>query len=91
MSMCLASIRTPIISAKRWKDMPCCRAAEKEWLVLIKDWDINRQSVYRFKKPLFLPRGTVLHMRYVYDNSKANVRNPERSAGTSEGGQPIGR
>ena len=50
--------------------------AEKKWLVMIKDWDINRQSVYRLKKPLFLPRGTVLHMRYTYDNSKANVRNP---------------
>lgn len=48
---------------------------KKEWLVLIKDWDINRQSVYRFRTPLFLPRGTVLHMRYTYDNSKANVRN----------------
>jgi len=49
---------------------------EKKWLVLIKDWDINRQSVYRLRKPLFLPRGTVLHMHYTYDNSKANVRNP---------------
>ena len=49
---------------------------KKEWLVLIHDWDINRQSVYRFKKPLFLPKGSVLYMRYTYDNSKANVRNP---------------
>lgn len=49
---------------------------KKEWLVLIKDWDINRQSVYRFRKPLLLPKGSVLHMRYTYDNSKENVRNP---------------
>ncbi len=49
---------------------------KKKWLVLIRDWDIDRQSVYRFATPVFLPAGTVLHMRYTYDNSAANVRNP---------------
>jgi Flp pilus assembly protein TadD/mono/diheme cytochrome c family protein len=49
---------------------------EKKWLVLIRDWDIDRQSVYRFQSPTFLPKNTVLHMRYTYDNSKGNVRNP---------------
>ena len=49
---------------------------EKKWLILIRNWDIDRQSVYRYKSPVFLPRGTVLHMRYVYDNSSANIRNP---------------
>ena len=42
----------------------------------IRNWDIDRQSVYRYRKPLFLPRGTTLHMRYTYDNSAANVHNP---------------
>ncbi len=45
-------------------------------LILIEDWDIDRQSVYRLANPLPLPAGTVLHMRYTYDNSAANVRNP---------------
>jgi Flp pilus assembly protein TadD len=45
-------------------------------LILIEDWDIDRQSVYRLAKPLALPAGTVLHMRYIYDNSAANGRNP---------------
>jgi Flp pilus assembly protein TadD len=45
-------------------------------LILIKDWDIDRQSVYAYRKPLLLPAGSVLHMRYVYDNSTANPRNP---------------
>jgi Flp pilus assembly protein TadD len=45
-------------------------------LILIKDWDIDRQSVYSYRKPLLLPAGSVLHMRYVYDNSNANPRNP---------------
>jgi tetratricopeptide (TPR) repeat protein/mono/diheme cytochrome c family protein len=49
---------------------------EKKWLVLIRDWDIDRQSVYRFQSPVFLPKNTVLTMRYTYDNSKANIRNP---------------
>jgi Flp pilus assembly protein TadD len=45
-------------------------------LILIKDWDIDRQSVYSYRKPLLLPAGSVLHMRYVYDNSATNPRNP---------------
>src|ERR1700761_5086350 len=49
---------------------------EKKWLVLIRDWDIDRQSVYRFQSSVFLPKNTVLHMRYTYDNSKDNIRNP---------------
>jgi Flp pilus assembly protein TadD/mono/diheme cytochrome c family protein len=49
---------------------------EKKWLILIPDWDIDRQSVYRYKSPLFLPKGSVIHMRYTYDNSAANIRNP---------------
>jgi Flp pilus assembly protein TadD len=49
---------------------------EKKWLVLIREWDIDRQSVYRFQSPVFLPKSTVLHMRYTYDNFKGNIRNP---------------
>ena len=56
-----------------WATLP---DGEKKWLVWIRDWDIDRQSVYRYREPLQLPKGTLLHMRYVYDNSKANPRNP---------------
>lgn len=49
---------------------------EKKWLILIPDWDIDRQSVYRYQSPIFLPKGSVIHMRYTYDNSTANIRNP---------------
>jgi len=49
---------------------------EKKWLILIPDWDIDRQSVYRYQSPIFLPKGSVLHMRYLYDNSSNNIRNP---------------
>jgi Flp pilus assembly protein TadD len=56
-----------------WAELP---DGTRRDLILIEDWDINRQSVYRLAKPLPLPAGTVLHMRYSYDNSAANVRNP---------------
>ena len=49
---------------------------EKKWLIWIRDWDIDRQAVYRYREPLHLPKGTALHMRYLYDNSAANPRNP---------------
>jgi tetratricopeptide (TPR) repeat protein len=48
----------------------------KKWLIWIKDWDINWQAVYRYVKPIFLPKGTVLSMWWTYDNSADNVRNP---------------
>jgi Flp pilus assembly protein TadD len=50
----------------------------KKWLIWIKDWDINWQAVYRYVKPIFLPKGTILSMRYSYDNSADNIRNPNR-------------
>jgi Flp pilus assembly protein TadD len=56
-----------------WAILP---SGEKKWLVWIRNWDIDRQSVYRYKEPIFLPKGTVLHMRYIYDNSAANPHNP---------------
>jgi Flp pilus assembly protein TadD len=48
----------------------------KKPLVWIKDWDLNWQAVYRYRRPIFLPAGTVISMRYIYDNSAANPRNP---------------
>ena len=43
----------------------------------IKDWDFRWQHVYREQTPIALPKGTRLSMEYTYDNSAANVRNPE--------------
>jgi Flp pilus assembly protein TadD len=48
----------------------------KKPLVWIKDWDLNWQAVYRYERPVFLPAGTVIYMRFTYDNSAANPRNP---------------
>jgi len=45
-------------------------------LLHIRQWDLHWQQDYRFLKPIALPRGTRLTMRYVYDNSAENRRNP---------------
>jgi len=48
----------------------------RKWIVRIPEWDLNWQGVYRLKEPALLPKGTVVSMRYHYDNSSDNVRNP---------------
>ena len=45
-------------------------------LLLIKDWDFNWQGDYQYARPIFLPKGSTLAMRFTYDNSTNNVRNP---------------
>jgi tetratricopeptide (TPR) repeat protein len=47
-------------------------------LIAIGDWDFRWQDVYRYARPLVLPRGTTIAMRFTYDNSAANPRNPHR-------------
>ena len=47
-------------------------------LIAIDDWDFRWQDVYRFTAPIALPKGTTIAMRYTYDNSAENVRNPRQ-------------
>jgi len=56
-------------------------------LIRILDWDFRWQHVFRLVEPLTLPRGTRLSMRFVYDNSDANPRNPRRPAEEALWGQ----
>jgi Flp pilus assembly protein TadD len=56
-------------------------------LIAIRDWDFRWQHVYRFVTPLRLPKGTTLSMRYAYDNSPANPRNPQRPPARARWGQ----
>jgi tetratricopeptide (TPR) repeat protein/mono/diheme cytochrome c family protein len=46
-------------------------------LLQIRDWDFDWQDTYRYVTPFHLPKGTTLSMRYVYDNSASNRRNPQ--------------
>jgi Flp pilus assembly protein TadD/mono/diheme cytochrome c family protein len=57
-----------------------------ETLIDIKHWDLNWQAVYRYEKPAPLPKGTVIAMRYVYDNSEQNTANPNRPPKRVKGG-----
>jgi tetratricopeptide (TPR) repeat protein len=46
-------------------------------LISIPDWDLRWQHVYRYQNPITLPKGTTIAMRYRYDNSSNNPRNPD--------------
>jgi hypothetical protein len=48
----------------------------RRWLIRIPNWNPDWQAVYYYREPMFLPKGTLISMRYHYDNSAANVRNP---------------
>jgi tetratricopeptide (TPR) repeat protein len=56
-------------------------------LIHIADWDFRWQHVYRFVTPVRLPKGTTVSMRYTYDNSSANTRNPQRPPVRARWGQ----
>jgi len=47
-------------------------------LITIDDWDFRWQDVYRYAQPVRLPKGSTVRMRFVYDNSAANPRNPHQ-------------
>ncbi len=45
-------------------------------LITIRDWDFRWQDVYRYVAPIALPQGSTIRMRFTYDNSAQNARNP---------------
>jgi len=47
-------------------------------LLEIKDWDFAWQDEYRYQRPVALPAGTTLDVRWLFDNSADNPRNPSR-------------
>ncbi|MGB2625604.1 MAG: tetratricopeptide repeat protein [Candidatus Acidiferrum sp.] len=58
----------------------------KKTLIFIPRWDLNWQAVFYYEQPVFLPKGTVVSMEYVYDNSEANTANPFRPPQRAHGG-----
>jgi tetratricopeptide (TPR) repeat protein len=58
-----------------WATLP---DGTRRWLIVIRNWDFNWQDLYQYAEPLQLPAGTKLEMEYVFDNSAANPRNPDR-------------
>ena len=49
---------------------------KKEWLIRIDEWVFNWQDDYRYAEPVALVQGTTIQMRFTYDNSAENDRNP---------------
>jgi tetratricopeptide (TPR) repeat protein len=45
-------------------------------ILRIDDWDFNWQDAYAFASPVLLRAGTTIRLRYGYDNSAGNPRNP---------------
>src|SRR5262245_20474031 len=64
--------------ARRMEASATLPDGRRQWLISIDDWDFRWQDVYRYTQPLALPKGTTIAMRYLYDNSAANFRNPHR-------------
>lgn len=56
-----------------WAELP---GGKRVPLVKVSDWDFNWQDFYVYRKPLKLPKGTVLKMESRHDNSAANPANP---------------
>lgn len=45
-------------------------------LISIPSWDFKWQEIYRFKKLIKIPKGSVLSIEAFYDNTKENPNNP---------------
>jgi Flp pilus assembly protein TadD len=60
---------------RAWATLP---GGTMKWLIWIEDWNFNWQDSYRYATPVSLPRGTTVTMRYTYDNTAGNSRNPHR-------------
>lgn len=45
-------------------------------LIYIPHWDFSWQDLYRFPHLIYLPKGSVVHVIGVYDNTEQNPRNP---------------
>ena len=58
---------------KVWAELP---GGKQRSMLLIEDWDFNWQDTYLYKEPFVLPRGTVVHAEWTWDNSADNLRNP---------------
>ncbi len=60
---------------------------KSEVLLDIPRYDFNWQLAYDYKQPKFIPRGSVLKITAVYDNSSGNPANPDPSKTVRWGSQ----
>lgn len=60
-------------SMEGWAALP---GGGRKDLLRIDDWSFDWQDEYRYQEPVGLPRGSRIFMRFSYDNSAENPRNP---------------
>jgi tetratricopeptide (TPR) repeat protein len=63
-------LATDMLVTAKWPD------GATRTLLHIPHWSFHWQQDYRYATPIALPSGTVLQMRYTYDNSEGNGENP---------------
>lgn len=61
-------------TARVWAELPSKKGEVK--LLRISDWDFNWQDTYLYRQPIKLPKGTIIHAEWTWDNSAGNPRNP---------------
>jgi hypothetical protein len=47
-------------------------------LIKIEKWDFNWQTTYEFSKLIHIPKGSVIYFEGTYDNTDANIENPNQ-------------
>lgn len=61
---------------KSFKAFAVTPAGDTIPLIRIKDWDFRWQYAYTFRQMLHIPKGSVIKVVAVFDNTKANRNNP---------------
>ncbi|WP_229248190.1 c-type cytochrome [Dyadobacter sandarakinus] len=61
---------------KEFKAYATTAAGDTIRLVHVPAWDFRWQEIYKYKQPLLLPKGAVVHVEGTYDNTKDNPANP---------------
>jgi mono/diheme cytochrome c family protein len=52
------------------------RSGKQVWLLSIPKWDVDWVEAYQYRRPVMLPKGSILHWKVSYDNSAENPHNP---------------
>lgn len=59
---------------------------EEKLLLHVPQYDFNWQTTYTYKEPVFVPRGTKVHLTLWWDNSPENPSNPDPTREVTFGG-----
>lgn len=62
---------------------------KKEKIISVGDYNFNWQRFYKFKEPLFIPKGSVIKVDSIFDNTFQNSFNPDPSKDLKFGRQSL--